>query len=61
MSRIQEDGFIMPIKSLTPNQLLKLTEPVVDDLAARCWTDLVHLIGTPAQRTTLRRLFAAAA
>ena len=43
------------------NQSLKLTEPAVDDLAARCWTDLVHLIGTSAQRTTWRRLFAAAA
>ena len=23
-----------------PNQSLKLTEPAVDDLAARCWTDV---------------------
>jgi hypothetical protein len=23
-----------------PNQSLKLTEPAVDDFAARCWTDL---------------------
>jgi hypothetical protein len=47
--------------SQRPNQSLKLTEPAVDDFAARCWTDLAHLIGTSAQRTTLRRLFAAAA
>ena len=26
---------------LRSNQSLKLTEPAVDDLAARCWTDLV--------------------
>ena len=26
--------------SLLPNQSLKLTEPAVDDFAARCWTDL---------------------
>jgi hypothetical protein len=44
-----------------PNQSLKLTEPAVDDFAARCWTDLAHLIETSAQRTTLRRLLAAAA
>jgi len=25
---------------LLPNQSLKLTEPAVDDFAARCWTDL---------------------
>ena len=25
---------------LPPNQALKLTEPAVDDFAARCWTDL---------------------
>jgi len=25
---------------LRPNQSLKLTEPAVDDFAARCWTDL---------------------
>jgi hypothetical protein len=43
------------------NQSLKLTEPAVDDFAARCWTDLAHLIGTSAQRATWRRLFAAAA
>ena len=49
------------ILMLRPNQSLKLTEPAVDDLAARCWTDSVHLTGTSAQRTTLRRLFAAAA
>ena len=35
-----------------PNQSLKLTEPAVDDFAARCWTDLALLIGTSAQRTT---------
>jgi hypothetical protein len=46
---------------LLANQSLKLTEPAVDDFAARCLTDLVHLTGTSAQRTTLRRLFAAAA
>jgi hypothetical protein len=46
---------------LLPNQSLKLTEPAVGDFAARCWTDLAHLIGTSAQRATLRRLFAAAA
>ena len=27
------------------NQSLKLTEPAVDDFAARCWTDLVYLTG----------------
>ena len=43
------------------NQSLKLTEVAVDDFAARCGTDLAHLIGTSAQRATLRRLFAAAA
>ena len=48
-------------KAIAPNQSLKLTEVAVDDFAARCWTDLAHLIGTSAQRTTLRRLFAAAA
>jgi len=26
--------------SLRPNQSLKLTEPAVDDFAARCWTVL---------------------
>ena len=26
--------------SQPPNQSLKLTEPAVDDFAARCWTDL---------------------
>ena len=26
--------------TLPPNQSLKLTEPAVDDFAARCWTDL---------------------
>ena len=46
---------------LPPNQSLKLTEPAVDDFAARCWTDLALLIGTSAQQPTLRRLFAAAA
>ena len=44
-----------------PNQSLKLTEPAVNDFAARCWTDLAHLIGTSAQQPTLRRLIAAAA
>jgi len=44
-----------------PNQSLKLTELAVDDFAARCWTDLAHLIGTSAQQATWRRLFAAAA
>ena len=44
-----------------PNQSLKLTEPAIDDFAARCGTDLAHLIGTSAQRATWRRLFAAAA
>ncbi len=39
----------------------KLTEPGVDDFAARCWTDLGPMIGTSAQRTAWRRLFAAAA
>jgi hypothetical protein len=48
-------------RKLPPNQSLKLTEPAVDDFAARCWMDLVHLIGTSAQRTAWRRLFAAAA
>ena len=43
------------------NQSLKLTEPAVDDFAARFWMDLAPLIGTSAQRATLRRLFAAAA
>jgi hypothetical protein len=43
------------------NQSLKLTEPAVDDFAARYGTDLAHLIGTSAQRTTWRRRFAAAA
>ena len=47
--------------TLPPNQSLKLTEPAVDDFAARCWTDLALLIGTSAQQPTLRRLFAAAA
>jgi len=46
---------------LPPNQSLKLTEVAVDDFAARRWTDLVPMIGTSAQQTTLRRLFAAAA
>jgi hypothetical protein len=44
-----------------PNQSLKLTEPAVDDFAARRWTDLAPMIGTSAQQTTVRRLFAAAA
>jgi hypothetical protein len=56
MSRLVSHGC-----ELRPNQLLKLTEPAVDHFAARCWTDLAHLIGTSAQRTTSRRLFAAAA
>ena len=47
--------------AMRPNQSLKLTEPAVDDFAARCWTDLALLIGTSAQQPTLRRLFAAAA
>jgi len=46
---------------LRPNQSLKLTEPAVDDFAARRWTDLAPMIGTSAQRATWRRLFAAAA
>jgi hypothetical protein len=46
---------------LRPNQSLKLTEVAVDDFAARRWTDLAPMIGTSAQRTTVRRLFAAAA
>jgi hypothetical protein len=46
---------------LRPNQSLKLTGPAVDDFAARRWTDLAPMIETSAQRTTLRRLFAAAA
>ncbi len=46
---------------LPPNQSLKLTEPAVDDFAARRWTDLAPMIGTSAQRTAWRRLFAAAA
>jgi len=49
------------IHRLLANQSLKLTEGAVDDFAARCWTDLAHLIGTSAQQTTLRRLIAAAA
>jgi hypothetical protein len=49
------------IKLLRPNQRLKLTEPAVDDFAARCWTDLEHLTVTSAQRTTWNWLFAAAA
>ena len=47
--------------ALLANQSLKLTEHAVDDFAARCWTDLSHLIGTSAQRATWRRLFVAAA
>ena len=43
------------------NQSLKLTEMTVDDFAARRWTDLAPMIGTSAQHTTVRRLFAAAA
>ena len=31
---------LINIQVLPPNQSLKLTEPAVDDLAARCWTDL---------------------
>jgi hypothetical protein len=27
-------------KAMLANQSLKLTEPAVDDFAARCWTDL---------------------
>ena len=46
---------------LLPNQSLKLTEVAVDDFAARRWTDLSPMIGTSAQRTTSRLLFAAAA
>jgi hypothetical protein len=46
---------------LRPNQSLKLTEVAVDDFAARRWTDLAPMIGTSAQRTTVGRLFAAAA
>ena len=45
-------------RSLLANQSLKLTEPAVDDFAARCWTDLGAAIGTSAQRVTWRRLFA---
>jgi len=30
--------------NLPPNQSLKLTEPAVDDFAARRWTDLVASI-----------------
>jgi hypothetical protein len=44
---------------LRPNQSLKLTEVAVDDFAARRWTDLAPMIGTSAQRTAWRRLFAA--
>jgi hypothetical protein len=46
---------------LRSNQSLKLTEPAVDDFAARCGTDLEHLTVTSAQRTTWNWLFAAAA
>jgi len=43
MSRLVSHGCeLQPIKSL------KLTEPAVDEFAARCWTDLAHLIGTSA-------------
>jgi hypothetical protein len=28
------------LQKLQPNQSLKLTEPAIDDFAARCWTDL---------------------
>jgi len=48
-------------RELRPNQSLKLTEPAVDDFAARRWTELAPMIGTSAQQTTLRRLVAAAA
>ena len=33
-------GILINIQVLPPNQSLKLTEPAVDDFAARCWTDL---------------------
>jgi hypothetical protein len=49
------------IAGMRPNQSLKLTEGALDDFTARCWTNLAHLIGTSAQRTAWRRLFAAAA
>jgi hypothetical protein len=54
-------GILINIQVLPPNQSLKLTEVAVDDFAARRWTDLAPMIGTAAQRPTLRRLFAAAA
>ncbi len=54
-------GVLINIHLSPPNQSLKLTEPAVDDFAARCWTDLALLIGTSAQQPTVRRLFAAAA
>jgi hypothetical protein len=31
---------VIEIDLSPPNQSLKLTEPAVDDFAARCWTDL---------------------
>jgi len=43
------------------NQSLKLTGPAVDDFAARRWTDIAPMMGTSAQPTAWRRLFAAAA
>jgi len=54
-------GILINMQVSPPNQSLKLTEPAVDDFAARHWTDLAPMIGTSAQQTTLRRLFAAAA
>ena len=57
---MKADGQIIEF-CVPANQSLKLTEPAVDDFAARCWTDLALLIGTSAQQPTLRRLFAAAA
>jgi hypothetical protein len=47
--------------TLPANQSLKLTEPAVDDFAARCGTDLEHLTVTSAQLSTWNWLFAAAA
>jgi len=51
----------MDSRGLPANQSLKLTEPAVDDFAARRWTELAPMIETSAQQATLRRQFAAAA
>jgi hypothetical protein len=48
---------IVRLKRERDGEKRSLTEPAVDDFAARCCTDLAHLTGTSAQRTALQSIF----